>query len=236
MPHDIDTKEDIFNKEIIDTFFGKKKEKKFTERPLSPRPKHKHPRQKRNLALIAIAIGVAFLSLALISFIILQRLSHKKSAASIYPSRTYLKLLENGVFNRSIVSSFSFKGDAKEQSVILQNHIKLVNSGKLGWARISCDLTEPQDFSNVNLLILARSQHAAKSLLVLMDADGNGHLIPLKLSPKWEWKSVSLEELRDINLKKIKSISIEYGFLATRNANGTTVYIKEIGLRAAKAE
>lgn len=220
---EIEPKDDIFHKEIIDTFFGKS-EKPTHAKKIPPLKKDLKP---AIITALILSAGLVFL----ISLIIVKFLPARETAP--YDNRFYSKIVYNGIFDRNLVETFAFEGDAKANSMILRNSIKLVNTEKLGWARATFDLNASYDLSNSNMLIMGRTKAGRKSVILIMSDTKNRicEFPNIIFSPGWEWKNIESREADDFDFKNVKSIAIEYGKEIAGNDNGAIIYIKEIGVR-----
>lgn len=217
-------KDDIFSKEIVDIFFGKPQK--------SSAPKETKPPKKPYYKIFLLPL-ILLVTFALLAYYLTNKdLLNKKNIVTTYGD-SYNRLLYNGIFDRSLVKSLSFEGDAKEESIILRNSVKLVNKEGLGWARATFNLNNHEDFSAVNLLISGKSASARRSItLILTDAQGRAHETPgITFSPKWEQKFIEIKNVEDFDIKRVNGISIEYGAGTTGNTDGAVIYIKEIGIK-----
>ncbi|MEE9118230.1 MAG: hypothetical protein V3U02_06525 [Calditrichia bacterium] len=221
--NEIAPKDDVFSKEIVDVFFGKSRKPSDSKKTPPKRPYYK-------IFLFGLVLLVMFACLAY--YLVNANLPNKKNIVTTYGD-SYNRLLYNGIFDRAIIKSLSFEGDAKQESIILRNSIKLVNKERLGWARATFKLNNYQDFSNTNLLISGKSGSGRKFItLILRDTQGGVYEIPrIRFSPNWEQKSIEMISEKGFDVKRVDGISIEYGTQATGNTNGAIIYIKEIGLR-----
>lgn len=252
---EIDQHEDIFHQEIIDTFFGKPKV--VIEEPknitiLSPQDsaeskqepvKEETADRKDNAApvlkpkpyrFIYTLLGTFSVILVLITVFLFKGVFLPAAKANV-KFDNYKRFISNGALDRYLVKSFSFEGDAKEQSLFFSNTVKLVNTGKYGWARAVIMLNSPMDFSKLHLLILTKSDPGVRNvILILKDALNNTYRFPLTVSPTWEWKNISFSNVGSFDIRNVYSISIEYGSETVGNSRDSEIYIKEIGIRASK--
>lgn len=231
---EIDNKDNILPKEIVETFFGKSAKSEHTQ--------IKKPYFKNNTAPIRVSFPpymIALLSIFMLSGIFyISYLAanhydgniHKEPA--VVGSSNYLKILDNGVFDRYYVKSFNFEGDAKDKSMILGNGIKLVNSGRMGWARASIVLKDGIFLNQGKMMVLARSLPGSRMVhIVLKDLYGHSFKMPIVISPKWGWKTVTVKNRRSVDISKVNSIALEFGTMTTGNDKATEIFIKEIGIR-----
>ena len=222
--------DDIFHKEIIDTFFGKPKKRE----PTSPEPQpRKVPTSQKNATRLTLTLFSFLFLLFVVSITILLVIYWQNRIPETTQVSNYTKLLSNGAFDRSLTENFFFDGDAKEKSLILRDSIKLVNTGRLGWARVTFTLKNDQNLKDANILLFAKSYPGAKHIiLILTDKNGNTHKIPMLLSPRWERKNIHLSSgPANFEIDKINSIAIEFGSVTAQNRGNTVISLKELGIR-----
>lgn len=222
-----DLRDDAFPEEIIDTFF-----KKSIKQPDAEKIPPISPKKKQNLRILFVISLVLALALAFSYYLINPKPFTSKKNVPI-DSTTYNRLVYNGVIDKDILNYFSFEGDAKEESSILINSVKLVNKNKLGWARATFQLNTYIDLSGVNILILGKCVHGLKSInLILDDIEGNSYQFSnIGFSPDWELKNIELENIKNFNFKKVQRLAIEFGTKTSGNTDGSVIYIKEMGFR-----
>ncbi|NQT23026.1 MAG: hypothetical protein HQ579_06275 [Candidatus Omnitrophica bacterium] len=227
--------DDLLPKEVVDTFFGRTCP---PEPVVAPTPEQTIPKKTAYRTVLLAFLFVVLLTAAFSIGYVLSSSRTPKSPdtkpklpveeATVNP---YGKLVYNGIFDRNILTNLSFEGDAERSSRILSSSIKLINREKLGWARMSLNFVTPVDLSNTKLAILAKSGPDSIAItLRFSDIDGNVFEMPhLRFAPMWELKNVSLQN--NSSLKKVKSISIEYGSGSTGNKKNSSLYIKEVSLK-----
>jgi len=256
LPNQVDVNDDIFHKEIIETFFGKSRisgkpkvePAQKIEKPVDAQPSLKDAPQKTevkalpvvkrtvkmNYVLTGILGGVVFA--ALIGAALFLSFNTKQDAGSegIVRTSNYVKYLANGVFDRGFIKNLYFDGDPLNQSRFLRNSLKLTNNGGDGHARAIFVFNEYADFSDGNLLILARSNPGSSVMRVTMtDAFAETHVIAVTLSPSWQWKNMRVSGNANFDLTKVLGLSVEYISSKTGMLSDTSIYIKEIGFRSA---
>jgi len=242
----IEQSDDYFHKEIVETFFGKS----VPDTDILPkkaelkRPEKKQvvltkiPSAKKNLTLYKFIpmSFLLFLAVLVIGGVYFYFTAFSPDEKIIASQKTggYTRFLYSGDFNRSIVSSFYFEGDAREKSVLLNNSIKLINSRSEGWARAVFNFTEPVDFSKEDMLIFARSEpRTAQISVALVDENGNKVRSPVSLTPSWEWRTVGVKHLNNFDLSRVNAVMIEFGYVTTGNLDNSVIYIKNFGIRSA---
>lgn len=239
-PHD-----DVFHKEIIDTFFGKTKvteDRTKTHTPPAKAQKLAVPK-KRRFPLYLYLTPFAILILAVFYFILSTHFRSNEGEYNVkttpsqppivhMPQPEYVRLVDNGIFNIRIVKELVFEGDAKTKSLVLRNSIKLAHNGKLGWARATFILKRPSNLLERNLSILAKSTRVPATLIfVLTDIHGKTYKKSITISPRWEQKDITFEKKGAFSQNKVKSISVEYGVISAGNSGDAEIYIKEMGLK-----
>ncbi|MDD5438843.1 MAG: hypothetical protein PHS37_01495 [Candidatus Omnitrophica bacterium] len=231
-----DSKDEVFSQEIVDTFFRGSFKTKPPEIPQAP-INQKLPAQRAETArkpyLQKALLGVMLAAvIAAAGYIVYSHNSPGASSGGDMRNENYARLFNDGSFDRYLVKIFSFDGDAREKSLISSNSLKLANTGSLGWARATFQLNTPVDLSRSNLMVLTKSEPGIKAMtLVLTDTGGNTRRIPMTLSPRWEWKSITIQEKNYFNERKVSIVAFEYGQTTAGNDPASEIYIKEIGLR-----
>lgn len=239
---EMEPQDDLFHKEIIETFFGKTqaqppRTEQAQKPPVIKKPEVK-PQKKRfhSSALIYISVLAAGLIALFGVFRSVGNIGRPADAKGLDSgSKAYVEIFSDGMFDKNLVNSFSFEGDSKEGSLFLNNSLLLTNTGHLGWARASFSFKEPQDFTGGYVLLFAKSSPGVRhTMFVMTDEKSRKTFAPLTLSPNWEWKRVDLKEQPisgDFDFTKIKAFDIELGYDATGNSRNTKIYIKNIGIR-----
>jgi len=225
------------SQEIIDTFFKKESPQ---EKPIEKPPaKRKLPVGKLFPLLIAYAT-LAALALSVIIIILYNKRSQSVTARPEIPQLvSYTEdIIKNAQVDRFKVEEIFFEGDAKKKSSFSENAITLTNFGSYGRASLVMRFNEPLDLENKNLLILARAKHGTKKLnLILKDSKNASYEFKGEsFSVNWSLKNVYLGESRDIDLKNIKELKLEFGRHTAGNEKGSTIYLKNITTRRAQAK
>jgi len=239
LSNEMKSKDEVFSQEIVDTFFGTAAKPKKSRQP-SDTPHRKTPiiltvEEPKTSKKQKIILGLLLL-LVMLSVAYVLRLPHDKVSAKtpapLYDN--YTRIFNGGSFSGYLVKSFAFEGDAKEKSTIQPSGVKLAGAGPMGWSRASFALNVPLDFSRANLLLLIRSEPGTKDIaLIMADDRGNIRRVPVTVSPRWEWKSITMKEKNYFNIRKVNSIAVEFRQSAGNEA-ATEIYIKEMGLRTAR--
>jgi len=234
MANEIESKNDVFHQEIIDTFFGKV-ERHDINTKIIPVESQKPQKKPKNLYLssIMLVLSLIFFATGLLYFIS-AKVSFNFPYLPFNVSLNYTKIFSSGSINYDNVESLAFDGDAKAKSIMQGDCIKMVNSGTIGSAKVKFKFKSTMDFSKLNLLFMIRSEPGPRAAtLALTDTLGNTRRAAIKISPSWEMKNMTFSDKNYFDLKKVSSVSIEFGTSTIGNSQGTEIYIKEIGVRRA---
>ncbi len=227
--------EDIFHKDIVDTFFGSNQNKKYT-----------HYKKKKKLSplritviLLLIVFSVVFITVVIDMVRFNTRNFHIVKTVPKYVQPDTVKLLHNGIRNVNFVSKISFEGDAFLKSTFLQKSIKLVNNEKWGWARVQLKFWDLYDMSGCTIRLLGKSADGESHINVML-IDDNSNVITFKnitFHDRWRWADLRSDN-NDISFdfSKVKLMSMEFGSLTVSNKSGAVIYVKELLVEKNKEE
>lgn len=230
-------KDDVLHSHIAETYFRQK-------------PKVKARKKKRarawNIDLTKPLLVITISSVVLISLYI--------SAAYVY--RQYIDVLKmktqslevinfinNGSINKSIISKFEFRGQARNiKNSSIKDSIILNSPKKYNWADLSINFKFPIDVSARNLLLSLRGNTGGEKIgVVLRDVKNRSiRLNDLSLSSNTRDKIIRLAPLKgDIDLNNINHLRIEFGYAgeSVREINSpinVTIYVNSISMAKEK--
>lgn len=236
---DTEEKDDIFCKEIVDTFFGSPKGPSSTDsskvavQSASDLINKLSLKKKRDfVVLAAVSLSIAITG-AIIFLNLYSSRVYNAGAVSLRNARRHQRFLHNGIADRNIIETFAFDADARIASQTLKNSLMLVNTASKGSARVVFNFYEPRDLSSGAIYILGKSASGSNNAkLILKDSFGRERALEdITFPPKWESKEVKLSKTNDFDLKSVKGVAVEYGSGAVNNTSGATIYIKEFGFR-----
>ncbi len=216
-------------KEVIDTFF-----RKAAGIPQKEKPEEKPKNHKKTLLFILFLSSLVLVLSTII--IILYIIPYKKKVPKTVALNRFHytdPVVKNGLVNRFNTIEAHFDGGASRKSAFLKNSIELTNPGNEGRASLIIKFREYLDLDDKNILILARAKYGTKKInLILKDSQNRLYEYPgIQFSSNWNLKNIYLDEARDIDLKRIKELELEFGSLTTGNKENSTIYLKDITVR-----
>ncbi len=261
--HEMEQKDDVFHREIVETFFGNSMpgtEKKNRSKISVPKPT-KNPDEdvlapaknapiekliaapqivkKSNISYrvpYIVVIGMFVAALVLGAYLTISGIFQKTPGAMSPASLTktpYSKFISDGAINKGLIKQFSFEGDARNLSLFLSDHIKLVNQGTSGWAQVVMELGEPLDISRANVLIFAKSKPGVGFInIILTDVNGYKARSNISLMPHWQWLSIPVKDSYKFDTRKVIGVTLEFGSVTAGNNQGTEIYVKDFGFRS----
>ncbi|MFH1790408.1 MAG: hypothetical protein ABH885_00260 [Candidatus Omnitrophota bacterium] len=256
---ELESQNDIFHPEIVETFFGKPRPSA-SKRDNKPQQKVEPLSQKivlaqKNNTMAIVSAGLAVLAIVMGAGLVYYagalrhatQQSQKTLPASYSPgAKNDLKappaakteptggftVVTGGIIDRRHVRDVTFEGDAGNYSIQLRQGLKLSNSGNLGWARVSFDMKGPIDLSGSEINFLLKAVGRPGSLLVILtDSNGKSCSRPMTVYPRWESKTLRLSAYAGCDTYKIARISLEFGSASIGNADNSSFILKEITIR-----